>query len=75
MKKGPKKKADPDLLDEYDFSQAERGKYARRYAEGTNVVVLAPDVAAVFPDTEAVNEALRALVKIARKTTRPAKAP
>ncbi|HET6575365.1 MAG TPA: hypothetical protein VFG68_17290 [Fimbriiglobus sp.] len=75
MKKAPKKKADTEQLDEYDFSRGERGKYARRYAEGTNVVVLAPDVAAVFPDTDSVNEALRALVKIARKTTRPTKAP
>jgi len=55
------------MLDEYDFSKGVRGKYAQRYAEGTNVVVLAPDVAAVFPDSESVNEALRALVKIARK--------
>lgn len=75
MKKAPKKKADPDMLGEYDFSQGERGKYAKRYAEGTNVVVLAPDVAAVFPNTEAVNEALRALMKVARETARPAKAP
>ena len=74
MKKATKKKVDPDMLDEYDFSQGERGKYAKRYAEGTNVVVLAPDVAAVFPDTEAVNEALRALVKIARKTARTIRA-
>jgi len=55
------------MLDEYDFSKGVRGKYAQRYAEGTNVVVLAPDVAAVFPDSESVNEALRVLVKIARK--------
>jgi hypothetical protein len=57
------------MLDEYDFSKGVRGKYARRYAEGTNVVVLAPDVAAVFTDADSVNEALRALVKIARKST------
>jgi hypothetical protein len=56
------------MLDEYDFSKGVRGKYAQRYAAGTNVVVLAPDVAAVFPDSESVNEALRALVKIARKS-------
>ncbi len=55
------------MLDEYDFSKGVRGKYARRYAEGTNVVVLAPDVAAVFPDAKSVNEALRMLVQIARK--------
>jgi hypothetical protein len=68
MKKAPKGKRDPDLLDEYDFSKGVRGKYAGRYAEGTNVVVLAPDVAAVFPDAASVNEALRALVRIARKS-------
>ena len=68
MKKETKNKRDPDMLDDYDFSKGVRGKYAKRYAEGTNVVVLAPDVAAVFPDSESVNEALRALVQIARKT-------
>ena len=68
MKKTPRSKGDPDMLDEYDFSKGVRGKYAQRYAAGTNVVVLAPDVAAVFPDSESVNEALRALVKIARKS-------
>ncbi len=67
MKKGAKGKRDPDLLDEYDFSKGVRGKYAKRYAEGTNVVVLAPDVAAVFPDAESVNDALRALVQIVRR--------
>jgi hypothetical protein len=55
------------MLDEYDFSGGVRGKYAKRYAHGTNVVVLAPDVAAVFLDAESVNEALRALMKIARR--------
>jgi hypothetical protein len=67
MKKAPRAKRDRDLLPEYEFSKGTRGKYARRYAEGTNLVALAPDVAAVFPDTESVNEALRALVRIARK--------
>jgi hypothetical protein len=67
MKKARPVKRDPDLLDEYDFGKGVRGKYARRYAEGTNVVVLAPDVAAMFPDAASVNEALRALVQIARR--------
>ena len=67
MKKAIKKRNDPDMLDEYDFSKGVRGKYAKRYAAGTNVVLLAPDVAAVFPDADSVNEALRALMKIARK--------
>jgi hypothetical protein len=57
---------DPDLemREEYDFSGGVRGKYAARYAEGTNIVRLDPDVAKVFPDSAAVNSALRALVKI-----------
>ena len=54
---------DPDLLEEYDFSNAEIGKYAKRYAEGTNVVVLEPDVAAVFKTAESVNRALREHLK------------
>ncbi len=51
-----------ELLPEYDFSQLKgvvRGKYAERYREGTNLVLLDPDVAAAFPDAKAVNDALR----------------
>ncbi|OGX05876.1 MAG: hypothetical protein A3G87_04215 [Omnitrophica bacterium RIFCSPLOWO2_12_FULL_50_11] len=44
-----------------------RGKYAKRYAGRTNVVVLSPDVAALFPDSQSVNEALRTLAKVASK--------
>ena len=74
MKKAvkPKKKPVDDVRDEYDFSKGVRGKYANRYAEGTNVVVLAPDVAEFFPDSESVNTALRALVGVARKNVRKA---
>ena len=61
-----------EMLPEYDFSKARRGKYARRYAKGTNLVVLAPDVARGFPDSQAVNEALRALVRISRRSARRA---
>ncbi|HUT95934.1 MAG TPA: hypothetical protein VMY37_41155 [Thermoguttaceae bacterium] len=68
MKKAAKKKRAPDMLEEYDFSEGVRGKYAKRYAEGTNVVVLAPDVAEFFPDSDSVNAALRALVEVARKS-------
>jgi hypothetical protein len=68
MKKAAKSKAKQEMLPEYDFSNGDRGKYAKRYAEGTNVVVLSPDVAAVFPDADSVNEALRGLVEIARKS-------
>ena len=57
-----------DLRPEYDLSQLEngaRGKYARRYQEGTNLVLLDPDVAAAFPTDDAVNNALRMLMRIA----------
>jgi hypothetical protein len=70
MKKALKSKRDADVLDEYDFSKGERGKYAKRYAEGTNIVILEPDIAAVFPDSASVNEALRSLVALARKSTK-----
>lgn len=49
-----------DIRKEYDFSRGERGKYARRYREGSNVVVLDPDVAEAFKTADAVNNALRA---------------
>ena len=55
---------DPEMLDEYDFSSGVRGKYAGRFAKGSNVVVLDPDVAQVFTDSESVNQALRALAGI-----------
>jgi hypothetical protein len=71
MKKGPnKRKADPDMLNQYDFTKGVRGKYAHRYAEGSNVVVLPPDLAQAFPTAEAVHEALRGLVSLAQKTTK-----
>jgi len=62
-----KMRNDPDMLEEYDFSQGVRGKYAKRYAEGTNVVVIDPDVAEYFPDHDSVNESLRSLVSIIKK--------
>jgi hypothetical protein len=74
MKNAPGKKTDPEMLSDYDFSKGVRGKYAKRYAAGTNVVVLAPDVATAFPDADSVNEALRALMKIARKNSKKATA-
>ena len=77
MKKEPigkRRKRGKDMLDEYDFSKGVRGKYAKRYAQGTNVVLLDPDVAAVFPNAESVNDALRALVKIARRNGKPSAA-
>jgi hypothetical protein len=63
-------KNDPDMLEEYDFTGGVRGKYAKRYAEGTNVVVIDPDVAEYFPDHESVNEALRDLAAIIKRQKR-----
>ena len=55
-----------DLRPEYDFSQMKggvRGKYVERYRQGTNLVLLDPDVADAFPDAKAVNDALRLLLQ------------
>jgi hypothetical protein len=60
-----------EMLDEYDFSKGVRGKYAKRYAEGTNIVVLSPDVAEFFPDSQSVNQALRLLIDIAKRKPTP----
>lgn len=51
------------MKNEYDFSKGERGKYARQYTEGTNVIFLDADVAKAFPDSESVNKALRWLIQ------------
>ena len=59
-----------DIRDEYDFSQFEslgKGRYAKEYRQGTNLVHLDPDVAEVFHDDTSVNSALRALIHIARE--------
>lgn len=61
-----------EMLKEYDFSSGVRGKYARRYRTGANIVVLSPDVADIFPDSQSVNEALRTLAKIAQRRFRKA---
>jgi hypothetical protein len=62
-----KQSDDFEMRDEYDFSKGVRGKYADRYRKGSNVVVLDPDVAELFPDSESVNKALRAIAEIARE--------
>lgn len=62
--------SDDDLRPEYDFSVLAggvRGKYYKRFAEGSNVVVLEPDVAEAFPDARSVNEALRKLIAEANR--------
>lgn len=58
-----------DMRPEYNFSHLKnrtRGKYVERYQSGTNLVLLDPDVAAAFPDSQAVNEALRVLLKVSK---------
>ena len=55
---------DPDMLDEYDFSEGVRGKYAERYHASTTLISLDDDVAEMFPDAKSVNDTLRALGKI-----------
>ncbi len=67
MKKATDKTGETDMRGEYDFSRGVRGKYARRFAQGANVVVLEADVAKVFPNAEAVNDSLRALAGIIRR--------
>ena len=64
-----------ELRDEYDetvLKNGVRGKYVERLAAGSNVVRLAPDVAAAFPTEEAVNDALRRLVQLAQSSVRQA---
>ena len=61
-----------EILPEYDFSRGVRGKYYERYKKGTNVVLLEPDVAKMFPDSDAVNRALRAVGELI-KVTKPKK--
>jgi hypothetical protein len=74
-KRGRPARVGPDeILPEYDFTGARPNPYAVRYAQGTNLVLLDPDVAAVFPDAAAVNDALRALAGIAARTRAAAKA-
>jgi hypothetical protein len=74
MKKPANKPAQVEMREEYDFSRGVRGKYARRFAQGTNVVVLESDVAEVFPNSEAVNSSLRALAGIIRRQEKAAAA-
>jgi hypothetical protein len=73
--KAKKKSVTEDLRPEYTFNypDAVRGKYHQRLSkEGANVVILEPDVAQAFPDSAEVNDALRALLQIARSSRRPA---
>jgi hypothetical protein len=53
-----------EILPEYDFSKGVRGKYSKRYAGSSNIVMIDPDVHKYFPDQKSVNEALRNLASI-----------
>jgi len=69
MKKNEK---NDELRPEYtkkDIGKGVRGKYHKDYLSGTNLILLQPDVASVFPDEKSVNEALRSLIKIAKNST------
>ena len=60
-----------DLQPEYDFTGAVRGKHFEAFAQANNVVLLDSDVAEVFKDSAAVNEALRLLLRLAREQSHP----
>jgi hypothetical protein len=70
MNKNKTENLEDEMRPEYDISKLKgrvRGKYVERYRAGSNLVLLESDVQAAFPDAEAVNEALRMLMKVARR--------
>jgi len=62
-----KQNEETEMLDEYDFTGGVRGKYVDRMANRKNVIVLEPDIAEIFTDSESVNQALRGLLPIIQK--------
>ena len=75
MKKASEQQPGDELRADYDPASLKglvRGKYARRCKAGSNIIVLAPDVAAAFPNEKAVNEALRLLMNVAKSSSRKA---
>lgn len=73
-----KKAVEPDPLaprPNLDFSKGVRGKYSNLMKQGTNIVLIAPDLLDTFPDSESVNEALRSLKKIAVRSAKPLSRP
>ena len=73
MMKAKSRESADDLRPEYDLSKLKggvRGKYAKRFQKGTNLILLSPDVAKYFPDEQSVNAALRSLVGIAKTELR-----
>lgn len=57
---------EPEMQAHYNFSGGQRGRYAHLFPQKPGVVILSPDMAAIFPDSDSVNEALRTLVKAVR---------
>jgi hypothetical protein len=75
MSQANKAESPEQMRTEYDIRGGVRGKYYERYQQGTNVVRLDPDVAAVFHDAAAVNQALRMLIQVARRQVKEATTP
>ena len=71
MKKANEVQSDDEMRAEYDFSKGVRGKHFKRMQEGTNIVLIAPDLLDTFPDSEAINDALRSLKKIVTRSAKP----
>jgi hypothetical protein len=74
MKEEPAAKRGDDMRKEYDLSKLAggvRGKFYRRATAGTNLVLIEPDLANMFPDSEAVNRALRVLAEAAQTVSAP----
>ena len=72
VKKSKSSKLKDTMRPEYDMSGGVRGKYANRFPQDVVMVTLAPDVAVAFPDADSVNEALRVLLKAAKKVAQAA---
>lgn len=68
MRKAQTTKPDKEMLPEYDFTGGVRGKYAARFAQGTNIVILSPEMAKLFPSSREVEVALRKYVEHRRKS-------
>lgn len=78
MKKSTKAVSNPDMRAEYDFASMKggvRGKYAERYRAGANLVLLEPEVAAAFPTADAVNKALRKVMRATKRQPPGKRAP
>jgi len=72
MKKAKSDEMRPEYRRE-DLGTGVRGKYFESYREGTNLVLISPDISKVFPNDQAVNDALRSLIEVAQKSVGPTK--